>query len=163
MKSLFVLLGVFVLSMLSNKVFFRQFRFSLSGRIVMAVMLLFTAMGHFVFVEGMAMMLPDLIPYKRQVVCLTGFVEVGAAIGLLMPKLSRITAYCLMVFFVLVLPANIYAAVNHIDYERGTYDGSGLPYLWFRVPLQLFFVVWVYLSALKSQSKAALDEQKSTV
>jgi hypothetical protein len=40
-------------------------------------------------------------------------------------------------------PGNIKAAVNHIDYQKGTNNGPGPTYLWFRIPLQLFFIGWV--------------------
>jgi len=54
----------------------------------------------------------------------------------------------LIVFFVLMLPANINAAVKKIDYEKGTYTGSGPLYLWFRVPLQVLFIAWVWFFAV---------------
>jgi len=46
--------------------------------------------------------------------------------------------------FILILPANVYAAINKIDYEKGNYSGNGLKYLWFRIPLQIFFIEWVW-------------------
>jgi uncharacterized membrane protein len=55
----------------------------------------------------------------------------------------------LIVFFVLLLPANINAAIKHIDYQKGTFEGQGLNYLWFRIPLQILFIVWTYMSAIK--------------
>ena len=51
-------------------------------------------------------------------------------------------------FFIAVLSANINAAVQRIDYEKATYGGAGVGYLWFRIPLQLFFIAWVYAFAL---------------
>ena len=50
-------------------------------------------------------------------------------------------AYC---FFILILPSNIYASVKKINYQKATLDGPGLSYLWFRMPLQVFFIGWVY-------------------
>src|SRR5690606_35353704 len=116
-------------------------------------MLLFTAIAHFVFTKGMSMMLPDLIPYKREVVYLTGIIEIDAAIGLFIPNFRIMTAWLLIAFFILILPANIYAAVEQIDYQKGTFDGNGLSYLWFRVPLQFLFIVWTYLSAIKNEKQ----------
>jgi hypothetical protein len=31
---------------------------------------------------------------------------------------------------------------------REAFDGNGLNYLWFRVPLQILFIVWVYFSLI---------------
>jgi uncharacterized membrane protein len=78
----------------------------------MSAMLLFTAMGHFMFSEGMAMMIPDFIPFKLELVYLTGVFEIVSSIGLLLPKHKVITDWLLIAFFVLVLPANIYAALT---------------------------------------------------
>jgi hypothetical protein len=30
----------------------------------------------------------------------------------------------------MILPANINAAINKVDYQKGTADGKGLSYLW---------------------------------
>lgn len=149
MKPLIVLLAVFIVSLLTTKFVRGNFEFALSGRIAMSVMLLFTAIGHFVFTKGMSMMLPDFIPYKTEVVYLTGIIEIAGAIGLFIPNFRILTAWLLIAFFILILPANIYAALKHIDYQKGTFDGNGLTYLWFRVPLQILFIIWTYLSAIK--------------
>ncbi len=149
MKPLVILISVFVISFLAHKVFTGNFEFALSGRIALAVMLLFTALGHFLFTKGMSMMLPGFVPFKTAVVYLTGILEIAAAIGLFIPKFRVFTGWFLIVFFIMLLPANIYAAVNHINYQQGTFDGNGPAYLWFRVPLQVLFIVWTYLSAIR--------------
>ncbi|WP_026461199.1 DoxX family protein [Adhaeribacter aquaticus] len=150
MKPLIVLLSVFAVSLLTTKFVRGNFELALSGRIAMAAMLVFTAVAHFVFTKGMSMMLPDIIPYKTEVVYLTGIIEIAAGIGLFIPNLRIVTAWLLIAFFILILPANIYAAVKHIDYQKGTYEGNGLSYLWFRVPLQILFIVGTYFSAIKT-------------
>ena len=149
MKPLIVLLSVFLVSLLITKLIRGNFEFALSGRIAISVMLVFTAIAHFVFTKGMAMMLPDFIPYKTETVYLTGIIEIVAAIGLFIPNLRIIIAWLLIAFFILILPANIYAAIKHIDFQKGTFDGNGLTYLWFRIPLQILFIVWTYLSTIK--------------
>lgn len=149
MKPLIVLLSVFSISLLVLKLIRGNYEFTSSGRIAMSVMLLFTAVAHFAFTKGMAMMLPDFIPYKTETVYLTGIIEIAAAIGLFIPSFRLITAWLLIAFFMLILTANIYSAIKQIDYQKGTFDGNGLTYLWFRIPLQILFIVWTYLSAIK--------------
>ncbi|MDX6191684.1 hypothetical protein SGQ83_20180 [Flavobacterium sp. Fl-318] len=148
MKPLLILISVFLISLVSIILLSGDYNFALAARIAMSVMLLFTAIAHFVFAKGMSMMLSDFIPYKTVVIWLTGFIEIAAAIGLLIPQIRIITAWLLIVFFILILPANIYAATKQIDYQKGTFDGNGTTYLYFRIPLQLLFIVWVYLSAI---------------
>ena len=149
MKPLFVLLGAFIISSLLIKLFTKAFDYPLSGRIAMAIMLVFTAIGHFAFTKGMTMMLPDFIPFKTEVIYLTGVIEIIAAIGLLIPGLRVWTGWALILFFILLLPGNIKAAIDHIDYQKATFDGKGPAYLWFRIPLQILFIVWTYLSAIR--------------
>ena len=115
----------------------------------MAAMLAFTALGHFLYSKGMAMMLPVGIPAREGAIYLSGVIEIGAAVGLLIPWHKATTGWLLIVFFLLVLPANIYAAVKKVNYQKGTSDGNGPGYLWFRVPLQILFIVWTYLCAIK--------------
>jgi hypothetical protein len=48
----------------------------------------------------------------------------------------------------LILPANIKEAIDHVDYQNATFEGKGLSYLWFRIPLQLLFIAWTYFSCI---------------
>lgn len=147
MKPLIVLLSSFVISLTIIKMSKKEYDFALSGRIAMSIMLLFTAIGHFVFTQGMSMMIPKFIPYKETFVHLTGVFEILLAIGLLIPRFKYISGWALIIFLLLMLPANIYASVHNVNYQKGTFDGNGLSYLWFRIPLQILFIVWIYFSA----------------
>jgi len=157
MKPLIVLLIVFAISLVLTKIFQGTYQFPVSGRIALSVMLIFTAIAHFAFTRGMEMMLPSFIPYKTAVIYLTGVIEFAAAIGILIPGFRVVAAWLLISFFLLILPANIYAAVKNVDYQKATYDGNGLNYLWFRIPLQVFFIVWTYLFAIKQISVKYTD------
>jgi len=148
MKPLFVLSGSFVVSLIIMKSGFGGFDFSLSGRIAMSIMLIFTGASHFAFPKGMTLMIPDFFPFKKILVYFTGIVEIAAAAGLLIHSLQQLTAFLLIAFFILILPANINAAFRHIDYQKGTNDGNGVSSLWFRNPLQVFFIAWTYFFAI---------------
>ncbi|RVU02724.1 hypothetical protein EOD41_01935 [Mucilaginibacter limnophilus] len=146
MKPLIVLITAFLLGLAAMWLFGWGGGYKLAMRIGMSGMLLFTAMGHFAFTKGMMMMLPNIVPYKKALVYITGFIEIVAAIGLLAPGYEKITGWALIVFFILILPANIYAAVKNVNYQTGTYNGAGRNYLWFRVPLQVLFIAWTHIS-----------------
>ncbi|RYF75297.1 MAG: hypothetical protein EOO39_07140 [Cytophagaceae bacterium] len=151
MKPLIVLIAAFAASLLVIKLMSGQWNYMLAGNIAMAMMLLFTAMGHFAFTKGMTMMMPPFIPYKKALVYVTGAIEIAAAAGLLIPSTRALTAGLLILFFVLLLPVNIYAAMKGVDYQKGTYEAPNLTYLWFRVPLQLLFIAWVSYFGLYNQ------------
>jgi len=112
-------------------------------------MLVFTSIAHFAFSKGMTLMMPSFFPLKKQIVWSTGLLEVFAAIALLVPAWRSAAAIALIVFFILIIPANINAAIKKVDYQKANYEGSGINYLWFRVPLQVFFIAWVYWFAYR--------------
>src|SRR5215471_499751 len=116
----------------------------ISVRIALSVMLLFTSIGHFKFSKGMSMMLPEKFPAKYGFIWATGFLEIFAAIGLLFPRTSRTTGIMLCVFFISILPANIYACYKRVNYERADYTGNGPEYLWFRIPFQILLIALTY-------------------
>ena len=144
MKPLIVLLSTFVVAIFAIHIISDNWNFPLAGTIAMSAMLLFTSIAHFAFSKGMELMMPSFFPLKKQLVWLTGIIEMAAAAGLLLTSWKHTTALWLMVFFVLILPANIYAAAKKVDYQKANHEGSGTSYLWFRVPLQILFIAWAY-------------------
>lgn len=144
MKPLIVLISVFGLALLGSTLLTQKWDFILSGKIALSSMLVFTAIGHFVFTRGMASIIPSIIPLKIEIVLITGVIEILLAIGLLIPFTSTISAWLIIVFFILILPANIYAAIHQINYQTGLKNGPGLSYLWFRIPEQLLFIFWTF-------------------
>mgnify|MGYP003669378124 FL=1 len=149
MKPFILLIAVTILAIGYMKLVYGVYNFSLSARIGLSAMLLFTALGHFLFTEGMAMMIPDFLPFKKELVYFTGLIEIMAAIGLHVPQFRLLTAWLLILFFVLIIPANIKASMEQIDYQNATFEGNGLEYLWFRIPLQILFIGWVYFSSIR--------------
>lgn len=150
MKPLIILLVAFTATLFVLKFKYGKYNFALSARVGMSAMLLFTAFGHFMFVDGMTMLIPDFIPFKKEMVYFTAIIEIFAAFALHITRLRTLIAWLLILFFILMLPANIKASIDNINYQKGTYDGNGLLYLWFRIPLQVLFIIWVYLSSIKN-------------
>ncbi|MBO9618551.1 MAG: DoxX family protein [Niabella sp.] len=148
MKPFLILIITFILSLAAYKIFTGAGNTAAAGCIAMAVMLLFTGIAHFVKPKEMEHMLPPVIPARIFLILVTGVFEIAAAIGLLIPQTRMLTGWSLIVFFLLILPANIYAAVA--PKTKTNFTGQGLNYLWFRIPLQLFFIIWVYIFAVAS-------------
>jgi uncharacterized membrane protein len=111
------------------------------GRVGLFLFFLFTAIGHFTRTQAMADMLPSFLPFRVEVVYLTGFLEILGAIGLWIPGLVRLTGICLMCMLSGFLPVNIYAAFNHVDFGG---HGVGPVYLLIRVPFQILVLGWTY-------------------
>jgi len=124
----------------------------LRGRISLAIVFVFTGLSHFIMTEPMAQMLPPWIPMRMPIIYITGVVELAAAAGLLVPRLCRLTGIYLIAFLILVLPANIYAAINRV--EMGGHS-MGPPYLFIRIPLQLILIIWTYWFAVRKATTEA--------
>jgi len=140
MITLIILLGsYFILALFKVKKVLR-------GRLAMAVLLIFTGSAHFYKTEEMSRMLPEFVQYKVIIIYVTGLLQLLGAIGILIPSLQKLAGICLMIMFIGFLPANIYAAFNHVDFGGHIY---GPRYLLFRIPLQLFFVWWIYRYTIK--------------
>lgn len=149
MEVLSVLLVSFVLSLLFSKLIKKKWKITFSGNLAMCFMLCFTAIGHVIYAKGMTMIIPPIVPFRLEIVYITGLMEIIMGVILLFPKYRRVMGIVIVLFFVFILPANIYEAVSYIDLTTGTYTGAGPMYLFFRIPLQLFFIVWVYWFSVK--------------
>lgn len=107
----------------------------------------FFALGHYVKTEGMVEMLPSFVPYRHEIIWLTGLWEIGIAIGLLFQKWRYHAGIASIITLIAFFPANIYAASNAIGLGGHTW---GLEYLLVRAPLQLFLIWWSYQFAVKA-------------
>jgi uncharacterized membrane protein len=119
---------------------------SFRGRLGLALVFLFTALGHFVKTSEMAQMLPSWVPIRLPLFYFTGAFELLAAVGLLVPSASRWVGMGVCIFLVLILPSNFYAAFQRVDFGG---HGAGPIYLLVRVPFQFFLLGWVYWFAVR--------------
>jgi uncharacterized membrane protein len=116
------------------------------GQISLAAVFTFTAVGHFLLTDKMAGMLPEWVPLRTAIVHATGVLEFAGAAGLVIPRFSRATGLCLVAFLILVFPANVYAALHHVDIGG---HAAGPAYLLIRLPLQLVLIVWAWWFAVR--------------
>lgn len=144
---LLLLVGPYALLTLVGRRF-GSLRFSppARARVGLSLFFAFTAMGHFIRTEAMAEMLPPSVPYRVGLIYLTGAFELLGAAGVWVPQLRRLTGLCLIVMLLSVLPSNVYAALNRVDF--GGHE-AGPAYLLVRVPFQLLVVWWVYFAAVR--------------
>jgi uncharacterized membrane protein len=126
---------------------------SVAAAHALAVMLVMTAAAHFVPESVTAMpnhgdlvrMVPPFVPFPSATVYLTGVLELLGAAGLVVPRARRVAGIALAVLFVLLLPANIHAALAAVDY-----NGGEVTPLWLRIPQQVLYIavaLWAAQSA----------------
>ncbi len=147
MSTLTILMLSFSALWLLNKYVLRgHFTISTMGRVAMAIMLLFTGASHFYKTAEMVQMLPSFMHYKTELIYATGIFEILAGVGLIYPQTSPWASFSLIVFFILVLPANIIGALKKVELG-GMENGPG--YLYFRIPLQILFIWWTYYFGIR--------------
>jgi len=148
---LFLLVSFAILYLLDRFALSGRLGISFIGRAAMAVMLLVTGISHFTNTAEMVAMMPEFMPAKRELIYFTGVCELAAVVGLLWDRTARFAAILLIVFFVLVLPANIAGSLRSVEFGGMEY---GPIYLLFRVPLQIFFIWWVWYFGLSQNRKS---------
>jgi len=151
-----LLLGTYIVLTIAGRLSERfKLSSSLRGRIALSLVFLVTGLSHFFQTEATAAMLPPSVPGRVAIIYVTGVLELAAAVGLLMPGLSRVAGICLLLFLLCVLPANIYSAVHRV--EMGGH-AMGPMYLAVRVPLQIVLMAWAWWFAVRRVRPAALAE-----
>ena len=121
------------------------------GRAGISLFLVVTSSSHFLQTAAMAEMLPPVVPFRIELIYLTGVLELLGAVGVWLPRLDRLAGLGLMLMLVGLLPANIYAAFNDVPF--GGHE-LGPVYLLVRVPFQLLLIWWIYKSTLEQRPVA---------
>jgi uncharacterized membrane protein len=113
------------------------------ARVGLSLFFIFTSIGHFIRTEGMAEMLPATIPFRIELIYLTGVFELLGAIGVWIPRLTKLTGLFLILMLAGLLPANVYSAFTRVEFGG---HGAGPLYLLVRVPFQLLVIWWTYFA-----------------
>jgi len=157
MAPLIVLIASFIALFAGNRFLLGgRFSISLIGRLSMAAMLLVTGVAHFTSTGPMVEMMPDIMPLKRELVYFTGVCELAAVVGLVWNRTSRLASILLIVFFIAILPANIAGSLKQVNFGGMEY---GAAYLFFRVPLQVLFIWWVWYFGLRRNAPSAGEDR----
>ena len=97
--------------------------------------------SHFTNTEMFINIMPPVIPWKLEIVYITGVIEIAAALCLLLPNLQFWTGNFLILFTLAVTPVNIYMWLNP---ER--FPDIEPPFLTLRLFLQLVLLAIIYCS-----------------
>lgn len=113
-------------------------------RLGLAAMFIFTALSHFHprTRPDLIRMVPPLFPAAGVLVTITGVLEFLGAVGLLLPAVTRVAAYCLMALLIALFPANVYAARLGL----GVAGRRQMPLAW-RAILQIFWIISLWMVA----------------
>lgn len=105
-------------------------------RILLSVILAAAGVVHLVDPGVFLPAMPPYIPWHREVILVTGVLELMAAAGLWIGRVRVLTAWCLVAYFVAIIPAHLHIAVNGV----AMFGISDPRLLWGRLALQAVFV-----------------------
>ncbi|MDQ6422021.1 DoxX family protein [Paenibacillus sp. LHD-117] len=113
-----------------------------SLRYAIGAMFLLTASAHWGKRRtDLIAMVPSAIPNPSAAVTVTGIMEIVGAVGIILPRVSLISAIGLTCLLVFMFPANVYAARMKLSI-----GGRPVPSLWQRTLLQIFFIIALILT-----------------
>jgi uncharacterized membrane protein len=99
---------------------------------------------HFLSTQTYLRLMPPQVPYPQELVYLSGIIESGLGIMLLIPKTGRIAAWALIHTLIAIFPANIYGAVTS-GTDHPAMPGVPVVLAWLRLPVQFLLIAWAYL------------------
>lgn len=108
---------------------------------ILAVCMVVAGLLHFAQPAPFIRIVPGFLPAPAALVYISGVIEIGLGIGLLVPRWRQISAWGLVALFIAVFPANLNMAINHIQI-------AGIPDAWWfqaiRLPFQGVLIAWAY-------------------
>ena len=121
-------------------------------RWVLALLMTFAGVMHFVRPGGFVRIVPAWLPAPELLVYVSGAAEIALGLGLLVRRTRRWAAWGLIALLVAVFPANVNMAVNHIGFGSGPTPAW---VLWARLPLQAVLILWAYRYTRRARAPAA--------
>ena len=112
----------------------------ISSVYIMSIFYVSVGIDHFRRPEFYVQIVPPFLPYKLELVLISGFVEIILGSMLFYPKMRVAAANSLILLLVLVYPANIYLA-----YTNGSALDTSPLIAWGRLPIQFVFIGIAYL------------------
>ena len=98
---------------------------------------------HFITTQTYVHLMPPYIPYPKELVYISGIIESGLGVMLLIPKTQRIAAWALIPTLIAVFPANVQGAIT-AGTDHPAMPGVPVALAWLRLPLQLLLIIWAY-------------------
>ena len=106
---------------------------------VMGIFYIIVGIKHFQDPSWFVQIVPPILPYKYELVYISGFFEVLLGILLMIPRFQSTAAKGLIILLICVYPANIYLAQTN-----GVALGISPLIAWGRLPFQFFFIGLAY-------------------
>ena len=107
--------------------------------IIMSIFYVSIGVNHFTIPEWFLQIVPPYLPYKLELVYISGFLEILLGVMLLIPATRFYAAWGLILLLIAVYPANIYLAQTN-----GAVMNTTPLVAWGRLPFQFVFIALAY-------------------
>jgi len=107
--------------------------------IIMSIFYVSVGVNHFTIPEWFLQIVPPRLPYKLELVYISGFLEIILGVMLLIPTTRFYAAWGLILLLIAVYPANIYLAQTN-----GAAMNTTPLVAWGRLPFQFVFIALAY-------------------
>jgi uncharacterized membrane protein len=111
------------------------------SRIVLAALFAFAGTMHFIIPGQYERIMPPVLPLHRELVYLSGALEIAGGMGLLVPRTRRAAGIGLILLLIAVWPANLQML---LDARAAGASAWSQTLLLLRLPLQLVLIAWVW-------------------
>ena len=121
-----------------------------TARLLLAGIFVFAGVMHFIIPASYVGIMPPWLPWHRELVQLSGVLEIAGGVGLLIPRTRRAAGMGLVLLLIAVWPANLQMLVNARAADQAAcYQAL----LWLRLPLQLVLIWWVWCASRTSHAE----------
>ncbi len=117
-----------------------------TGLFALITLFLLTGLNQFNHPNFYVSLVPPYLPLSHELAYISGWVQTIGAIALLFSKTRRIAGYLLILFLIVVLPANIQMAMHP------EHSSCSPVFVYLRLPLEIIMILWVYWAALRKKA-----------
>ena len=107
--------------------------------IIMSIFYVSIGVNHFTIPEWFLQIVPPYLPYKLELVYISGFLEILLGVMLLIPATRFYAAWGIILLLIAIYPANIYLAQTN-----GAAMNTTPLVAWGRLPFQFVFIALAY-------------------
>ncbi len=111
------------------------------SRVLLGLIFVVAGALHFRAPGAYEQIMPPYLPLHRELVYLSGALEIAGGLGLLAERTRRIAGVGLILLLVAVWPANLQMLLDARAAEKPLW---WVALLWARLPLQLVLIAWVW-------------------